>query len=115
MNTGATGLKHPEYSDESALYPGWLLAAPLKLAVQGGCPQYQGPLTLLAGPHRVEAGWLEGDAACALRDYFVSCARIREDLGYQVERTPEDGLREIGQAVANGAFSDPEDKQYRNG
>lgn len=49
-----------------------------------------------------------------LRDYFVSCTRIREELGYHVERTPEDGLREIGQAVANGAFPDPEDKRYRN-
>lgn len=72
LNTGATGLKHPEYSDASALYPSWLLAAPLKLGVQQGCPQYQGPLTLLAGPQRVESGWLEGDAACALRDYFVA-------------------------------------------
>ena len=54
------------------MYPSWLLAAPLKLLVQDGCPQYQGALTLLAGPQRVEAGWLEGGAACALRDYFVA-------------------------------------------
>lgn len=49
-----------------------------------------------------------------LRDYFVSCARIREELGYQVARTPEDGLREIAEAVVSGAFPDPEDKRYRN-
>lgn len=72
MNTGAIGIKHPENSEHAALYPGWLLAVPLKLAVQQGCPQYQGPLTLLAGPQRLESGWLEGDAACALRDYFVA-------------------------------------------
>ncbi len=72
MNTGAGGLKHPEVGGEAALYPSWLLAAPLPLGVQQGCPQYQGPLTLLAGPQRVEAGWLEGGAACVLRDYFVA-------------------------------------------
>ncbi len=80
MNTGATGLKHPELHPEphaeclgeSVLYPSWLLAVPLRLLVLGGCPQYQGALTLLAGPQRVESGWLEGGAACALRDYFVA-------------------------------------------
>ena len=52
-----------------ALYPTWLLASPLKLAVQHQRAQYQGPLTLLSGPQRLEAGWCEaGD--CALRDYF---------------------------------------------
>ncbi len=54
----------------AALYPGWLLATPLKLAVQQDCPQYRGPLTLLAGPQRLETGWLEG--VPALRDYFVA-------------------------------------------
>jgi nucleoside-diphosphate-sugar epimerase len=49
-----------------------------------------------------------------LRDYFVSCARIREELGYSVKRTPEDGLREIADALAAGAFADPSDKRYRN-
>jgi protein ImuB len=33
-------------------------------------PHYQGPLALLAGPQRLEAGWLEGIAA--LRDYFIA-------------------------------------------
>jgi len=41
----------------SALYPTWLLAEPLPLAVQQAQPHYQGPLTLLAGPQRLEAGW----------------------------------------------------------
>lgn len=40
-----------------ALYPTWLLAAPLKLAVRQDRPLYQGPLTLLAGPQRLEAAW----------------------------------------------------------
>jgi len=40
-----------------ALYPTWLLATPLKLAVRRDRPLYQGPLTLLAGPQRLEAAW----------------------------------------------------------
>jgi protein ImuB len=55
---------------KDALYPTWLLAMPLRLTVHQGLPQHQGPLTLLAGPQRLEAGWLEGDAA--LRDYYVA-------------------------------------------
>ena len=55
-----------------AYYPTWLLPTPLRLGVQQGQPQYQGTLTLLAGPQRIEAGWLQGDANCALRDYFVA-------------------------------------------
>jgi len=34
-----------------------LLATPLKLAVRRDRPLYQGPLTLLAGPQRLEAAW----------------------------------------------------------
>ena len=58
-------------SDQSALYPSWLLARPLRLAVRDQCPQYPGPLTLLAGPQRLEAAWWDG-ADCALRDYFLA-------------------------------------------
>jgi len=54
----------------AALYPTWLLAQPQKLQVQQGCPHYQGALTLLAGPQRLETGWLEG--VPVLRDYFVA-------------------------------------------
>ena len=54
-----------------ALYPTWLLATPQKLVVRGQRPHYPGPLTLLAGPQRLEAdGW--GGTDCALRDYFLA-------------------------------------------
>ena len=49
-----------------ALYPTWLLAPPLKLPVRHGTPQCVqdgGPLALLAGPQRVEAGWWAGGRA----------------------------------------------------
>ena len=61
-----------------ALYPTWLLATPQPLSVQRHRPLYQGPLTLLAGPQRIEAAWWEPDATgtaaapAALRDYFVA-------------------------------------------
>jgi protein ImuB len=37
--------------------PTFVLATPLRLAMRGPRPMYQGPLQLLAGPHRVEGGW----------------------------------------------------------
>ena len=61
-----------------ALYPTWLLATPQPLTVQRHRPLYQGPLTLLAGPQRIEAAWWEPDASgtaaapAALRDYFIA-------------------------------------------
>jgi protein ImuB len=66
IDTGATGqksfkklhhLNNPPSPWANALYPTWLLAEPLKLAVYQQQPHYLGPLTLLAGPQRLEAGW----------------------------------------------------------
>jgi protein ImuB len=66
-----------------ALYPSWLLQQPLRLAMHGDRPLYQGRLVRLAGPQRLEAtGWLmAGDKAGegegtrskppAIRDYFI--------------------------------------------
>jgi protein ImuB len=54
----------------ATLHPTWLLPAPQRLAVHQKVPHYQGPLTLLAGPQRLEAGWLEGEPA--LRDYYIA-------------------------------------------
>jgi protein ImuB len=89
MNTGPAGLNYPETTAEPWLYPTWLLAQPQRLVVRDQCPQYHGPLTLLAGPQRVESGWLDGDAACALRDYFVA-------------RSPQTGLVWIYRERLNG-------------
>jgi protein ImuB len=56
---------------QEVLYPTWLLATPQKLVVRGQCPYYPSPLTLLAGPQRLEAdGW--GGTDCVLRDYFLA-------------------------------------------
>jgi protein ImuB len=63
--TGANGLNDP-----ASLCPGWVLPLPQRLTVHQGQPHYLGPLTLLAGPQRVESGWLDG--AAALRDYYLA-------------------------------------------
>ena len=56
------------------LHPAWLLPVPQPLAVHQGHPQYLGPLDLLIGPQRLEAGWLDGVAA--LRDYYVARSAV---------------------------------------
>jgi protein ImuB len=60
--------------------PTFALPEPLKLAVKGDRPMYQGPLVLLSGPHRVEAGWWHRlpdghggkKAQTVIRDYWVA-------------------------------------------
>ena len=70
------GIKHENILNivKTPLYPTWLLAAPLPLVVQNNNPHYQGPLTLLAGPQRLEVGWWVVDAGpgLALRDYYIA-------------------------------------------
>ncbi len=68
---GAASLKDANNLKIEALYPTWLLTPPLKLALHRNRPQYSGPLTLLAGPQRLEAGWWVA-SDCALRDYFLA-------------------------------------------
>jgi protein ImuB len=81
---GPKGLKMPAAAVRSeALYPSWLLPEPLKLAVSGNSPVYQGRLQRLAGPQRLEAtGWLapsegayrvhaERQVPPTMRDYYI--------------------------------------------
>jgi protein ImuB len=55
--------------------PSWLLNPPLQLACLREQPLYQGPLTLLAGPQRVESGWWDEAGTAARRDYFLAHSR----------------------------------------
>jgi protein ImuB len=78
-----------------ALYPTWLLAAPLRLEVLHELPQYQGELALLAGPQRVETGWWAGASAgagavrsVAMRDYFIARSPQAQLLWIYRERLP---------------------------
>ena len=57
---------------ETLVRPVWLLHKPRQLAVDGGSPVLNGPLTLLSGPERIESGWWDGfDIA---RDYFIAAS-----------------------------------------
>ncbi|MEO6017519.1 MAG: DNA polymerase Y family protein [Polaromonas sp.] len=98
--TGAAGIKHSQKWQKStkspknslqasvqpkidALYPSWLLPEPLRLATEGNSPVYQGKLTRLAGPQRLEAtGWLAASEGAyqahaerhtppTMRDYYI--------------------------------------------
>lgn len=79
--------------------PAFLLDPPLRLAVREHRPHYQGPLTLLVGPDRVEGGWwdrMPADEARpahhrqVTRDYWIA---VNENAGVMaVYREPvEDG------------------------
>jgi protein ImuB len=50
--------------------PLWLLDPPLALCERHHHPWWQGPLTLLHGPERIETGWWDGP--WVERDYFIA-------------------------------------------
>ena len=50
--------------------PVWLIEPPTRLAEIDGKPHHEGPLTLMAGPERIESGWWDGKAIT--RDYFIA-------------------------------------------
>ena len=86
-STRARGLNSLNNLPKMALYPHRLLNTPLRLTVHQGVAQYEGgPLTLLAGPQRLEAGWLDGDTQCALRDYYVARSPVAGLLWVYCER-----------------------------
>lgn len=52
--------------------PLWMLKEPERLASEDSRPLYQGALTLLDGPERLESGWWDEDGIA--RDYFIALA-----------------------------------------
>ena len=50
--------------------PLWILHTPRPLREIGDVPQHDGPLTMLAGPERLESGWWDGHDV--EREYFVA-------------------------------------------
>jgi protein ImuB len=69
--------------------PLWLLACPRRLAEAAASPCWEGPLSLLAGPERIEAGWWDED--CVARDYFVARNPAHSLLWIYRERDMEGG------------------------
>ena len=53
-----------------AARPTWLLNRPQRLVTQNDSPSYQGALTFIAGPERIESGWWDG--AEVRRDYYMA-------------------------------------------
>lgn len=70
--------------------PLWLLPEPRPLAEAASQPCYQdGPLTLIAGPERIESGWWDGGDI--RRDYFVAQTAEQATLWIYRERRQPGG------------------------
>ena len=69
--------------------PLWLLASPRPLREIAAIPHYAGPLSLLAGPERIEAGWWDGHDVA--RDYFVASNPVQSLLWIYRERSAAGG------------------------
>lgn len=70
--------------------PAWILESPQALTVRGHQPQHHGPLSLLAGPQRIEGGWWDqahADGSQA-RDYFIASSPAAGLLWIYKERVP---------------------------
>jgi len=82
--------------------PTWVLAEPVRLAVRDHRPCFQGPLQLLLGPHRVEAGWWHDPMAPAdpvlrvQRDYWVAVSAQAGVLWVYQERPTDRALADHG-------------------
>lgn len=77
--------------------PSFILAKPLRLAMRGDKPLYQGVLELRIGPHRIEGGWWhrlrDGDdeaTAIVVRDYWVAQSPLGAVLWVFQERLARD-------------------------
>jgi protein ImuB len=69
--------------------PLWLLARPQKLREAADVPWYDGRLTLLTRPERIESGWWDGNDV--RRDYFVASNPAEALLWIYRERGSEAG------------------------
>ncbi len=49
-----------------------------------------------------------------MRDFHISYEKIRNNLGFEAEKTIEDGVREVLHALRNGIIDNPQDERYRN-
>ena len=67
--------------------PLWLLGRPIPLGERNNRPYWHGPLTLLAGPERIESGWW--DDALVQRDYFIATDDSDLLLWIYRERLPD--------------------------
>ncbi len=69
--------------------PLWLLDPPQLLEAANDTPRWHGPLTLLAGPERIESGWWDGNDVA--RDYYIARGARQELLWLFRERRAPHG------------------------
>ncbi|VVE28374.1 DNA polymerase [Pandoraea aquatica] len=69
-STSASNRHLPDTVSALPPRPAWLLDAPQRLSLQQERPWRQGPLQLVSGPERIEAGWWE--PGTVTRDYFIA-------------------------------------------
>lgn len=74
---------------ESRPRPLWLLPEPRRIALHSAAPFARGPLTLLAGPERIESGWWDDQPVA--RDYYVAASRAGQLLWVFREHGGEEG------------------------
>ena len=67
--------------------PLWLRSRPIPIAERNNRPYWHGPLSLLAGPERIESGWW--DDALVRRDYFIATDDAHALLWIYRERLPD--------------------------
>ncbi len=72
--------------------PLWLLSRPIALSERNNRPYWHGPLTLLAGPERIESGWW--DCRLIQRDYFIAADESDMLLWIYRERLPDADSRQ---------------------
>lgn len=77
--------------------PSFILDRPLRLAMRGDRPMYQGVLEMRVGPHRIEGGWwhrVQDDhgesTATVIRDYWVAQSPLGAVLWIFQERLARD-------------------------
>ncbi len=90
-STATRRKKPPALPGYAGTRPPWLLRKPMRLAVKQDRPIYQGALTLLAGPERIEAGWWEAAGDLTQRDYFIAESEYAGLVWIYRERIPDQG------------------------
>ncbi|MFM7568234.1 MAG: DNA polymerase Y family protein, partial [Betaproteobacteria bacterium] len=73
------------------LRPLWLIDPPVALSERNNRPFWESPLSLLAGPERIESGWW--DDKLVLRDYFIA-----EDTSHRLLWIFRERLSDTGKA-----------------
>lgn len=72
--------------------PLWLLEKPTAVTERNNRPYWHGPLTLLAGPERIESGWWDGNLV--QRDYFIAADASGALVWIYRERLPDTDTRQ---------------------